>query len=230
MYILGVETTGPVGSVALMDLDSGKIISHTTEKPLNHLIEIMPLARRLKKKYGIASKDIGAVAISVGPGSFTGIRIGVAIGKAMGQALDIPVLSVGSLDAFRLESKEGLIPVVIFNARRGQVYAAIFDESGNELMPPGPYMLTDVYECIEKKQIPKEKICWFGDGIDAYDIDDRIFRLAQKNRRYQNAERVVKLGAMLLREGKGQHYSEIKPDYMRRAEAEVKLQEGKIKL
>ena len=106
MYVLGIETTGPKGSVAILNLDREEnpeqaIVMRTCDEPMGHLKNLMAMAEELLRSEGAEPKEISAVAASVGPGSYTGIRIGVASARAIAQALDVPLIPVGSLDQFR---------------------------------------------------------------------------------------------------------------------------------
>ena len=247
MYILAIETTGPFGSVALATEETflGKEVSTDT---MNHLKDLIPMMERLLRRAGVAKSALSYVAASVGPGSFTGIRIGVSTARALGQALDIPVISVPTLETFaykraageRMEQKAetGERPVIcgILNARRGQVYGII-----EEFLPGGPYMLTDVLEIIKGKvKETGRKILFFGDGIDAYEEQiievlrqasmepGREFFFAEKEDRYQDAEAVVRLGLKKVKEGRLLAYDQLHPQYMRKAEAEQKLEAGQL--
>ena len=78
MYILGFETTGARGSVALCNLETREIREKSTEEPMGHLRNITELASQLLRERGVEPSELSGVAVSVGPGSYTGIRIGVS--------------------------------------------------------------------------------------------------------------------------------------------------------
>lgn len=141
MYILALETTGPVGSAALID-ERGQITEAVSGEAMNHLKDLMPMAKRLLDQRGVCQGDLTAAAASVGPGSFTGIRIGVTSARAICQALDIPAISVPTLDSFKVKCDGRTVIAPIINARRGQVYGAVFGEDGSDILKSGPYMLT----------------------------------------------------------------------------------------
>ena len=280
MYILALETTGPFASVSLID-NEGKITSKTSGERLNHLKDLTPMARELLSEVGAKASKISAVASSVGPGSFTGIRIGVATARAISQALDIPCISVPTISTFKLEynkipaahimenSEEAseIIVCPILDARRGQVYGGIFTnninrtiEEGNNresfftpsqtIMEQGPYMLDEVLEKLNEALNTRAlntnatpKLVFFGDGIDAYkekiyeklqsSLDDSVTKLKSmilmfppKEERYQNAEAVATLALMKYKLGQVLTYNELLPDYMRKTEAEQKLEDG----
>lgn len=179
MYILAIETTGPFGSVALIN-ENEEIISKSSDERMNHLRDLMPMAQEIIDETGIKKSQLTAVAASIGPGSFTGIRIGVSTARAVAQALGLPCISVPTLDTFKLKKNfprgyqigddekqwENFIICPIFDARRNQVYGAIFTNKGETILKPGPYMLEEVLSKLtESANLP---IIFYGDGIDAY--------------------------------------------------------------
>lgn len=266
MYILAFETTGPICSVALIDLeDRSKVYVSNDAAPMSHLKNLTEMAKGLMEKEGVSTRDISAVAASVGPGSFTGIRIGVTTARAVAQALDIPCIQAPTLEVFKLKDggKEkascddsadsaNKIIVPILNARRGQVYGAIF-LSGKDILAPGPYMLEDVLEKLcsyissdEYKSLYSDKkieVIFYGDGIDAYMDRLTAFRnelneknsnapsviFSDENDRYQTADLVAEFAAEKFVKGETVSVSELLPDYMRKAEAEQKLEDGTLK-
>lgn len=205
MYILGFETTGVRGSVALCDLETKKIREKSTKKPMEHLKNITELASELLREEGIKPSKLSAVAASIGPGSYTGIRIGVSSARAVAQALDIRCLSVPSLEMFREKCDGRRGCAVIVNARRGQVYGAVYGSCGEEILAPGAYMLKDVTSAVDAIKFPgqaagsrgkmsairseaadicaaKEKlhnIVFYGDGVTEYLKDERFAHLLQ---------------------------------------------------
>ena len=251
MYILAIETTGPAGSVAVID-QQGNTASKRSEETMSHLKDLIPMTEALLKEKNISKSELSAIAASAGPGSFTGIRIGVATARALSQALEIPAVSVPSLDSFRTKCNGLSMIVPVFNARRGQVYGAVFEEDGSDILKPGPYMLTDVLKAIKenleekRSELPcgmpvMETITFYGDGIDAYGkeleaFEDElkhekyVFRilLAEKEERYQDAELVARTALEKFRNGEVCSYEELKPLYMRVTEAEQKLKDGTL--
>lgn len=230
MYILAIDTTGPLGSAALLNLDNEKVLMEVSREEKGHLKNLMPLVDRLLKEEGIQPKDIAAAAASVGPGSYTGIRIGVSSTRAFAQALDIPCIRVGSLDMFR-QKADSRDAAVIFNARRGQVYGAVYRAGGEAVMKPCPCMLEDVYDCVKENQLNP---VWYGDGIDAYQGSEKYGKYLEgaecspEEERYQTAEMTALEALKQYRAGETCKVSELLPDYMRKTEAEQKLQDGTL--
>lgn len=247
MYILALETTGPLGSAALLDLENHHVKHIETDAPMSHLRELAVSVKELTK--AISMTEIAAVAASVGPGSFTGIRIGVTTARTISQALNKPCISVPTLEIFRLKDCLTSGIAVIFNARRGQVYGAFYakDEKGDiqDILKPGPYMLTDVFDSIRNYSVNNsgfDGIKFFGDGIDSYEGELSNFaselkeqykgaissELAEKKERYQRADLVAEFALKKYEKGEMIDYANLLPDYMRTSEAEQKLADGTL--
>lgn len=248
MYILAIETTGREGSVCLLQAGIGScgeeccgmpviIGTKKIEGSMSHLRELIPSVSALLTETGVSKDKISYIAASVGPGSFTGIRIGVSTARALSQALGLThAIAVPTLTAFKYKKEaleaadKGMVRCGIINARRGQVYGMV-----DGYLEDGPYMLTDVLEIIKAQVFPAGKeVIFFGDGIDAYEslINDELgslgkYSFADEACRIQDAESVAMCGALNL-----DKYivktEDLLPDYMRKAEAEQKLEAGQL--
>ena len=236
MYILAIETTGAFASVALMKDD--KIIGHVSGNDrFSHLQNLMPQVETVIKENKLSIGDIDLIAVSNGPGSFTGIRIGVSTARALSQILDIPCVAVPSLDALALRGAEyakgDILICPMLDARRSQVYAGgyfIKDGYPVEEIKAGPYMLDEFLA----KAVGYDHILVLGDAMDKY--ADKMAEIRPEGTldtpediRYQDASCVAALGAKLYAEKGGLSYNEVQPEYMRMAEAERKLKEQQAK-
>ena len=138
MNILALETTDRVASVAL--LTDGGCFEKRIESPLRHEETVMPAVDQLLAEAGLAPADLTALAVDVGPGSFTGVRIGVCHGNAMALALGLPIVSVNALAALAFPLLGGDRPVAaVIDARNGNGYGALYASSGAALIPPAPW-------------------------------------------------------------------------------------------
>ena len=229
MYILALESTGPHASVALTD-ENGNIEEIVNPGRLNHLETMIPMVDQLIKKCGLQLSDVTAVAASRGPGSFTGIRIGVTTARTLAQALGIETIGVPTLNAFCYNKRDfdGLI-CPVFDARRNQVYAGAFrwtDGQIETVTEPGAYMIDEFLESL--KGIGGQHM-FFGDGIKVY--GERIFEaepsavLAPEPVRLQRASSVAAMALDIYNREGTQSYGSLLPLYMRKAEAERKLEE-----
>ena len=136
MNILALETTDRVASVAL--LTDSSCLEKRIESPLRHEETVMPAVDELLAEAGLAPADLTAIAVDVGPGSFTGVRIGVCHGNAMALALNLPVVSVNALAALAYPLLGGDKPVAaVIDARNGNGYGALYASGGAALIPPG---------------------------------------------------------------------------------------------
>ena len=261
MYILAIETTGPKASAALLAVpdsaaaqgrqDQAAVLlgERSSDEAKNHLKNLLPLIRQLLDECGIPKNALTHIAASIGPGSFTGIRIGVATARALAQVLQLPCAAVPTLETFRYaqagkteqedpQESDACRPLVcgIINARRGQVYGIVED-----CLPGGPYMLTDVLGAIKQKALPNGKtVRFYGDGIDAYEAQIRSYfddlgYQAEKDyfftasaERYQSAAAAAYAALDRIAAGELVSFEQLLPDYMRKAEAEVKLAAGQL--
>ena len=111
--------------------------------------EALPEIVSLFTKTNLTAKDIDKIIVVNGPGSFTGIRIGITIAKVYAWSLNIPITTITSLEAMALSSDEEKVHVPMINARRGYVYTAIYDKDYNELLKPQHIRLEDLQEKLQ---------------------------------------------------------------------------------
>jgi len=237
MYILAIETTGPYGSVALIDGDGNTCGYEVSTNTMSHLQDLIPMVDIMLKKAGVKKEEITYVAPSVGPGSFTGIRIGVSTARALAQVLGIRCIGVPTLESFLYKERAAAdkqVVCAILNARRGQVYGMI-----EKYMEPGPYMLTEVFARMEETALAEGcSVLFYGDGINAYQTQIEEFFAGREELmsfagedRHQDAVSVGKWALAQFEEageGCAVNYDELLPDYMRKAEAEQKLEAGQL--
>ena len=164
-YLLNIETATRVCSVAI-GRDGELIALKETNKEKSHSSVITLLIQEVLKKAGIVLSDLDAIAVSKGPGSYTGLRIGVSTAKGLCYSLDRPLIAVNTLQAMaisRVENKSE-IPILycpMIDARRMEVYTAFYDADNNEVRKPGA-------DIIDKNSyaniLDKNKVVFFGDG------------------------------------------------------------------
>lgn len=247
MYILAIETTGAFASVAVAEaLDHGRecrILAHVEgHDRYSHLQNLTPQIQRVLSDAEITMDDLSAIAVANGPGSFTGIRIGVSTTRALSQVKGIPCVPVSSLEALAMRAvcaasadeapADGALICPILDARRSQVYGggylAGLDADGamqlQEAVKAGPYTIDEFMELAGEY----DEIYMLGDGVDTCGqkiVANRTegVAFAPEEIRYQRAEEVAVLGAAKFAAGESVSYDMLKPEYMRMAEAERKL-------
>ena len=136
--LLSIDTAGSRCSVALSDLESGEIFARAEpDIGRGHAELLMGLVDEILATAGASYADIGKIAVVVGPGSFTGLRVGVAAAKGLALALGIPAVGISSLESLAEPHWQAGLPVLaITDAKRGEVYAALFGPGGTGLCAP----------------------------------------------------------------------------------------------
>lgn len=165
--ILLIETATPICSTAIEQ--NGKIMAiNESSEPNSHSSKLSILIKELMEKANISYNMLDAVCVSSGPGSYTGLRIGVSTAKGLCYALDKPLLSAGTLQNMALgyiskhpEYTGYICPMI--DARRMEVYAAIFDSNGNCIRPTSADIIT---ESIYDEWLNENHIQFIGDGAD----------------------------------------------------------------
>jgi tRNA threonylcarbamoyladenosine biosynthesis protein TsaB len=133
MIVLGLDTCLSACSVAV--LDGGRVRAHASQvMARGHQERLAPMAQRVMAEAGLSFDALERVGVTVGPGSFTGLRVGMAFAKGLAAALAIPAVGIGTLEALAAHEAEGLV-IAAIDARRDQVYLQAF-EAGRALMAP----------------------------------------------------------------------------------------------
>ena len=164
MKLLVIDTSGPVCGVAMME-DEKVLCEYTAQNRNTHSANLMPMTEAALASAGLDVRDLDAVAAVTGPGSFTGVRIGVATAKGLAHGAGIPCIAVDALESLSL-SAGGFDGVIcpIQDARAGQVYGAAFRE-GERLLPDEPLKLE---EYLEKILPLGGKFLFLGDGTPVH--------------------------------------------------------------
>lgn len=148
MRYLYIDTSSSYLYTAIVENE--KLISEIKEEFGQSLSEVaLPKIASMFEKTNLEAKDINKIIVVDGPGSFTGIRIGITIAKVYAWSLNIPITTITSLEAMALSSDEEKVHVPMINARRGYVYTAIYDKDYNELLKPQHIKLEDLQEKLQ---------------------------------------------------------------------------------
>jgi tRNA threonylcarbamoyladenosine biosynthesis protein TsaB len=135
--VLGIETSSIRGSVALVDRGQTVVVA-SHERANAHEASIQPLIERVLADAGWSVRGLDRIAVGTGPGSFTGLRVGIALAQGISEGLEIPLVGVGSLQAMALAapSSTRALRVPLIDARRGEFFISAYDAEGRELLPP----------------------------------------------------------------------------------------------
>ncbi len=230
MIILSVDTSSDVASAAITDDEKviGEININTKK---THSQTIMPMIDSLLKQSELDISDIDLIAAANGPGSFTGLRIGVSAVKGLAHAAKIPVVGVSILEAmaYNLPFCEYYISPIM-DARRQQVYNAVYKWKNGKLCEHKPPRALAVEELSEELAALDEKTVFVGDGVRVHrDIlteklgDKAIF--APVGAVGQRASGLCEPAKKLYEENKALSSYELKPFYLRKPQAERELEE-----
>ena len=213
MKILVIDTSGPVCGTAVMDED--RVYSEFTAQNKNtHSASLMPMIEAALNAAGTEMSGLDAVAAVTGPGSFTGVRIGVATAKGLAHGAGLPCISVDALEALSASAGEfdGII-CPIQDARAGQVYGAAF-RNGEQLTGDAPMKLEDYLDTVEKLG---ERFLFIGDGAPVHRtaITERMGEKAVFAPAYRGFLRPSAAGAIALAKGENTDYLGLQATYLR---------------
>ncbi len=232
MKILGIDTSTPCGSVGLAD-DGGVISEYLLNVPVTHSERLLAAIHFVLKEAGCAMETLDGWAISLGPGSFTGLRIGVSTVKGLAYATGKPVVGVPTLDGLAAQiSPTPYLICPVLDARKKEVYTAFYRYNKKDLL----VRLSD-YQAINPdvliKEV-KEKTIFIGNGVKTYGEilrnglpSSALFPATPLH--LLHGSMVAKLGLDLLLKKDYLDISTFTPIYVRPSEAEIKWQERLVK-
>lgn len=224
MRILAFETSAKAGSVAAME--NGALVAESyCNTGLTHSQTLMCMAEEVLQKCGWSVTDIEAVAVAAGPGSFTGVRIGVAAAKGLAWGREISCFGVSTLESMarQLGAFDGYI-LPVMDARRGQVYNALFSVNGGEISRLREDRAISLEDLEKDVKILEKPIFLVGDGsILCYNaLKDQVPNLVlpPEHRMHQRASGVA-LAAWAAKEaGQSGDAAALEPNYLRLSQAE----------
>lgn len=225
MKILGVDTSSTVAAVAVTDgtkLLGEYIINHKK----THSQKLMPMIKEIMDSLELTPSDIDVYAASSGPGSFTGLRIGVTTVKSIAYAVGKPVVSVPTLDAlaYNVTDSHSLI-CPIMDARNNQVYTAVYKNENGEQVKLTEYMGIPVLELIDIIKGKNQKAIFVGDGVGVHRELLQIelggsCGFLPESMSLQKASSVAQLAYLRASKGMLEDCFEMTPFYLRKSQAE----------
>jgi tRNA threonylcarbamoyladenosine biosynthesis protein TsaB len=230
MKILAIDSSGLVASVAIAE-DDNLLGEYTVNFKKTHSQTLLPMLAEVAKMIELDKNTIDAIAVSGGPGSFTGLRIGSATAKGIGLALDKPLIHVPTLDALAYNLwGTNLLVCPLMDARRQQVYTGIYEFIGEELRTIEPQCAIGIDALVQKINALDREVIFLGDGADAFAeyIKENCtvpFHFAPAHMNKQKASSVAALGKKLYEQGHFETAAEHRPDYLRLSQAERERQE-----
>ncbi len=223
MRLLGIETSTLMGSVALLD-DDVVVAEYSLNVATTHSERLLVTIHRLLDESGSTLASLDGLAVAVGPGSFTGLRIGLATAKGLAFASDLPLVGVPTLDALAWGVPFAADPVCpLLDAKKGEVYTALYRHRRGEMERLSDYRALSPDRLLSELEGP---VCFLGDGVLPYRdqivnaIGDRA-SFVPAARRYPSGACVAELGARRLSEGGVWDPAALVPLYIRPSEAEL---------
>ena len=224
MKILAFETSAKAASAAVMA--DGKLLAECYQNTgLTHSQTLMVMAQDLLKQLNLTAKDMDAVAVAAGPGSFTGVRIGVAAAKGFAWGREIPCVGTSTLEsmALGLGAWQGYVCPVM-DARRSQVYNGLFHVSGGNYARVQEDRAISLADLGEELKILREPIFLVGDGSNlCYNtLLEKVpgLVLPPEHRMHQRAAGVALAAERMLQEGGDFSGAALMPNYLRLSQAE----------
>lgn len=233
MTILAFDTASSSGAVALFR--DGVILAHIQLNiGLTHSEQLLPAIDDLMQLTGVQTTELDAIAITQGPGSFTGLRIGFSTAKGMALGLNKPLIPVPTLDVLAQNGAgvKGLI-VPIMNARRNQVYTAVYRSDGVHIVRESDHQaiaLSDLLAALEGVE-EKPTIYFTGDGVDIFAENVRAALgkqaiIATGCRKYVCADQLALLAETAARHWQDGQGMRAEPLYLRESEAVIKWRQA----
>ena len=216
MKILGIDTSTPIGSVGLIDGERF-VAEHTLSIVKAHSSRLMPAIDQILKWADLTAHDLDACAVGIGPGSFTGIRIGVGTVKSLCYALKKPIIGVSTLEAiaYNLRYTDKLI-CPILDARKDEVYGAVF-RGGESLVRQSDDLCVPIETLLSQIDDPA---IFVGDGLQRYapvvkeQFGDNV-PLADPIFNVPRGASIARIGYNQLLNGESDDYFSLTPNYVR---------------
>lgn len=221
MLVLGIDSSGKTASAALCE-DQIVLAEYTVDLGLTHSQTLLPMVAEIFSRTGKKPAELGCIAVSAGPGSFTGLRIGAATGKGIALAYGTPMAEISTLEALAYNVTEADAVVrPIMDARRAQVYTAAF-RHGALLEAEEAVGIEALIVRVNESGEPQ---LFLGDGVPVYKtyIEEHIrvpYRFVNGGNCLQRASSVALLGAKKAAEGNLKPSGEFTLSYIRKPQAE----------
>jgi tRNA threonylcarbamoyladenosine biosynthesis protein TsaB len=226
MYVLGIDTATMVCSIGLADQERivAERILHTRK---THSERLMPMIQQMLADVQLAPQDLNGIAVSIGPGSFTGLRIGITTAKSLAFALHIPIVGISTLEALAAQfpySRHLICPII--DAQKGNVYTALFRTDEGYPIRINEYQVISMDDVIKHSHSCGQSVIITG---ELSEFSEQLQTMADSSTvlpapalyRMPRGAVIAALGLHRLLAGQGEDASVLAPFYIRRSEAEV---------
>lgn len=222
---LAIETSGRIGSIALVE-DQRVLIEEQFPHGLKHAAEIIPLIDRLCKSRGWTPFDLRELYVSTGPGSFTGLRIGITLAKTLAFTTGARIVSVPTVGVLAENAPlDAQNIIIVLDAKRDQIFTARFERRIDHWLAVEPAHLDSLSAMLQRSPRPVHLL---GEGIPYHQkfipADDPAIHLTPPDSWRARAAAVARLGVELARDGQFTDPQILSPLYIRKPEAEEKYE------
>lgn len=226
MKILAIDTSSKICSVSILENNDVILEKHTNDEK-THSQNLMPLVDELFKESNLSLDDINLLSCCLGPGSFTGIRIGIATVKAFADAKKIPVVGVTSLESLAYNiDRSGLI-VSLIDAKNDNVYYSMFSFDGDDYNQIGDYKADTIKNVLDSLSIYDDVILFVGDGSKLHRDKIQTFiknpEFASEKQNIQTSISIGKSAYNKFKLGQSGDSNSILPIYLKKSQAERQL-------
>ena len=227
MIMLSIDSSTPIASVAVLkdDVILGEALLNTQN---THSEKLLLLVSHLLQELNLSLKEVETIAVAQGPGSFTGLRIGMATAKGLAQAGAKKLIAVPTLDAlaYNLLGRQGII-CPILNAKKNEVYTALYQSEGETLKRLSDYWAIKPEELANKLHDFAETVCFLGDGVNIYRhiLIDSLKESVVFAPAHQTLPRAASIAALAWQRAKQNDFDDLYDCsiiYVRKSEAEVR--------
>lgn len=225
MKLLALDSSGLVASVAIVTEET-VLAEYTVNYKKTHSQTLLPMLDEIVRMLDIDLSEVDGIAVSAGPGSFTGLRIGSATAKGLGLAIEKPIISVPTLEglAYNLYGSNALI-CPMMDARRNQVYTALYEFEEGRLVVVSEQKAIAIEEIIDELNKIGKSIIYLGDGASMYESIIREmtkvdYGFAPIHMNRQRAASIGALGLVYMKDGRTETAADHAPIYLRVSQAE----------
>ncbi|MBR2787258.1 MAG: tRNA (adenosine(37)-N6)-threonylcarbamoyltransferase complex dimerization subunit type 1 TsaB [Clostridia bacterium] len=231
MKILAIDTSSKICSVSILE-DTNVLIEKHSDDEKTHSQKLMPIIDSVFKEVNLSLDNIDLLACSQGPGSFTGIRIGISTVKAFSDVKHIPVIGVTSLESLAYNIKTGGLVATLIDAKHDNVYFALFElKAGNctTIIEPVSDCITNVVSQLKEYSC---KITFIGDGSVVHkELLQKDFQNCDFATDVENLQTSISIGKSAFNKYNSKNYEPsytLSPIYLKKSQAEINLENSKI--
>ena len=225
MKILSIDTSSKICGVAVLE-NENLVKEVLQDNGLTHSETLMPIIKKILEDVNLSLNDIDLIVCDKGPGSFTGIRIGVATVKAFADSLGIKTIGISSLEALAYNVTNNSVICSLIDAKNENVYVGVFEKNDNQYILRRNFSAENISDILGEFKDAEYNLTFVGDGALAY--KDKILEvLPNSNFIINNDLSAYKLGLAGLKHFNDNDFADVLPLYLRKPQAE-RLLESKL--